>query len=129
MFFKLFSDHEYRMEDWQNAFRVENLTHASVREYWRDFSGRSKEQLVADVQARVRDLDARMGQSTMLNDLFITDFLEREVDQIARLVADLESNPTMERETLGARFVLNGEKLQECMGKSLEFKNFINKAK
>lgn len=65
----------------------------------------------------------------MLNDLFITDFLEREVDQIARLVADLESNPTMERETLGARFVLNGEKLQECMGKSLEFKNFINKAK
>ncbi len=126
VFFALFSDHIYGEERWLDVFRIENWTHATIREYWREMIGINDDKLIKLIINHLGNLVNRAGQVALPDDSFITEVLEREVGRISQFVADLQkTNPTEERDAFAAHFTLNAQRLQECMLRSGDFRKFI----
>ena len=126
MFFVLFSDHIYDEKRWRDVFQIENWIHATLREYWRKMVGLSDDKLISMMQGHMKRLVIHAGQVAFPDDSFITEVLEHEAGRIAQFVVDLqETNPTEESDTLATHFALNAQRLQECMLRSGDFREFI----
>jgi hypothetical protein len=122
MFIKLFSDHVYSKDMWENIFYLENITQSILREFFENMINLPKEKLQWNLKEYILEYESMNSRHKSLDFKVIDNFLEHEIMYI---FAFLNGADRMDMYKNEDAFLLRSEIFMNCIKESQKFKNFI----